>query len=303
MLKNLLPNKIYEALSTINIKDICEIRIRKNSPITINISGTNKYLSNDGLSNCENNAIIASSSLINYIIQQSSNNALYTINDQLINGYISVKGGIRIGIAGEVVTVNNQIKTIKNITSLNIRIPHEVKNCSLNSYLYLVNGNNIFNTLILSPAGAGKTTFLRDFAYQLKLRHKNLNILIVDERNEITGISDGEYSLGAKNIDIYSNCTKSFAFENGIRSMKPDVILTDELNLDKDIDAIENAVTSGVKVIATIHANSIHDLKNKKQFKYILNNKMFNRFVVLSNNFGVGTLEGIFDENFNCVYS
>lgn len=303
MLKNLLPNTIYEAVSKLDINKICEIRLRKNSPITINISGSSKYLSENGITLSEENSLICMPSTINYIITQASNNALYTINDQLINGYISVKGGIRIGVAGEVVYVNNQIKTIKNITSLNIRIPHEVKNCSLNSYLYLVNGNNVHNTLILSPAGAGKTTFLRDFAFQLKLRQKNLNILIVDERNEITGICNGEYNLGARNIDIYSNCTKSFAFENGIRSMKPDIILTDELNLDKDITAIENAITSGVKVIATIHANNIIDLKNKKQFKYLLDNKMFSRFVILSNNCGIGTIEGIYNEHFCCIYS
>ena len=303
MLKHILPQNIYFSLLSVSMKDVSEIRLRKDNPIVVNISGVNKYLSNNGLTQSESSAIICSASTINYILQQASNNALYTINDQLINGFVSVKGGIRIGVAGEVVSVNNQIKTIKNITSLNIRIPHEVKNCSLNSYIYLVNGSTMQNTLILSPAGAGKTTFLRDFAYQLKTHQKNLNILIVDERNEITGICDGEYNLGAKNIDIYSNCSKAFAFENGIRSMRPDVIVTDELNLEKDISAIENAITSGVKVVATIHANNLYDLKNKKQFKYILDNKMFTRFVVLSSNYGVGTLEGIYNENFCCLYS
>ena len=83
-------------------------------------------------------------------------------NDEIINGYISYTGGIRIGVAGEVVTQNNIVKTIKNISSLNIRIPHQIKNCSLNTYSSLVSNNQIKSTLVVSSPGAGKTTYIRE---------------------------------------------------------------------------------------------------------------------------------------------
>ena len=295
-----LPNILKFSLENINENAVNEIRLRVNAPIVINSYGNNKFLTKNGLSNSAINAIICQQSFINEIILNVSNNCLYSINDQLINGFITTAGGIRIGVAGEIVYINNQIKTIKNISSLNIRIPHLIENCSLNAYLYLINCNTIRNTLILSPAGAGKTTFLRDFTQQIVNKMNNLNVLVADERCELCSKCFGENNISNK-IDVYSNCSKKFAFENGIRSMKPDVIITDELNFSTDIEIIENAITCGVNVVASIHAKDIYDLKNKPNFQQILSKKLFNRFVVLSNTNGPGTIEGIFDENLNRV--
>lgn len=297
---NFLPDEINKCIQKLPLDKLYEIRLRLLSPIMVNISGKNYYLTESGFSDESNYTIFGKQSHIEYILQKISNNALYTILDQLINGFVTIDGGIRIGVTGDIVTVNNQIKTIKNITSLNIRIPHEVKNCSLNCYLYLVNGGSIFNTLVVSPAGAGKTTFIRDFASQLIKRDKRKNILIVDERCEITGGTENKFLLGA---DVYLNCKKNYAFENGIRSMKPDIIITDELNPNTDIEAVENAITSGVKVVATMHANNINDLKNKKYFLNILDKKMFDRIVVLSSSNGAGTIEGVYNEELSCIYA
>ena len=301
MVKSLFSGDILHALHKIDISKVNEIRLRLNSPIILNISSKNYYLAANGLTKDISLAIKCKPSTIDYVLSVASNQSLHSVNDQIINGFISVKGGIRIGIAGEVVSVNGLIKTIKNITSLNIRIPHQIKNCSLSAYLYLTNNNIPLNSLILSPAGAGKTTFIRDFAYQLSLKNKNLNILIVDERCEITGIYEGVTNLNAGNVDIICNSRKKFAFENGIRSLKPDVIITDEINLTSDLTAIENAVTSGVKVIATIHAENLQDLKLKTAFGDILSKNLFERFVVLGKSNGVGTIEGVYNQNFDCL--
>jgi len=136
-----------------------------------------------------------------------------------------------------------------------------------------------------------------NFIYQLNLRNNELNLLVVDERSEITTFSED-----LNGVDVYKNCTKTFAFNNGIRSMKPDVIITDEINLDTDIETIENAITSGVKVVATIHASSINDLKNKKAFTNIINKQLFDRYVVLGFSNGVGTIEGVYNQSFRCLY-
>ena len=98
------------------------------------------------------------------------------------------------------------------------------------------------------------------------------------------------------------NCSKKFGFQNGIRSLKPDVIVSDEISLDTDLEIIENALTSGVKVIASIHANNIDDLKNKKSFSNLLIKGLFERFVVLNSSCGPGTLAGIYDGQLRCIY-
>lgn len=303
MIKQLFPLHLYESLEHLNFNYVNEIRLRLNKPIIINVMGRNKYLSKNGLCDGEEQSIICKFDDMKEILKNASDNSLYAINSQIKQGYVTVKGGIRIGICGEVVEENGNINTIKNISSMNVRIPHKVKNCSLNSYLHIVNNDKVKNTLIISPPGAGKTTFVRDLAEQIGSKNSNLNVLIVDERCEITATCDGMQMLDVGNsCDIYTNCTKKFAFENGIRSMKPDVIITDEINLEDDIDAIKQAITSGVKIIATIHANDIYDLKCKPNFENMLKNKTFERFVVLSNKQGPGTLEGIFNENLVCVY-
>ena len=299
MLKDILPNYIYNSLNKLPYKKIQELRLRENNKVVVNVDGENFYLTHEGIDKNINYAIDVEKGLLQNIINRISNNSLYAINDQLVNGYTTIKGGIRLGVCGEIVEVNKEIKTIKNISSINFRFPHFIKNCSLKIYNYLVDNGNIKSTLIISPPGAGKTTLLRDLIYQISNREKLLNILIVDERKEISSVFDGDEIISLKNVDIYSNSSKKFGFNNGIRSMKPDVIFTDEISIDNDLDDLLVALTSGVKIIATIHASSIYDLRKKTSFHTILNNNLFERFVVLSNDYGVGTIDGVFDENLN----
>ncbi len=300
MLDSLLPRTILDAVNKLNVSKLYEIRLRLNAPVMVNAAGEYFYLNIHGVSRDKEGVILCTRSDIEYIMSKASNDSMYTVNDQLVNGYIAYRGGIRIGVAGEFVYVGNQIKTIKNIQSLNIRIPHEVHNCSLHCLRYIQQGRGIYNTLVVSPAGAGKTTFVRDLAKQILNINSKLNILIIDERSEITGISQGIAIFNNPNCDILSNCKKSYAFDNGIRSLRPDVIITDELSI-RDFDSVANALTCGVKVIATIHADSIWDLKNKPDFLDILQKKLFDRYILLSSINRPGEVVGIYDSNLECI--
>ncbi len=301
MLRDVLTDRICSAISKIPYSNLCELRLRLDNPIIVNYSGENYYLTDNSLSKDCSEAIIVNYGTMQSIMQKLVKQSLYSVNDQLIDGYISYDGGIRVGVCGEVVSVDNQIKTIKNISSLNFRFPHICKNCSLKIYEYLFSNGELNNTLIVSPPGCGKTTFLRDIIYQLSSKNNLLNILVVDERQELSAIYNGHDIVNLKNIDVYSNSSKKFAFNNGIRSMAPDVVITDEINIDRDLLDIENAVTCGVKVIATLHGSSIIDLKNKKDFLSILTKKLFNRYIFLSRDNGVGTIDGIFNENLKLI--
>lgn len=301
MLNNYLPEKISKALDYIPYQNICELRIRENSPTIVNVLGENFYLHSTCLSKQKEDCVNVSSGEIQAILNKICNNSMYTINDQLLQGYVTIKGGIRVGVCGEAVEIDDKLKTLKNISSLNFRFPHLLKNCSLKIYPYLVKDGVVKSTLIISPPGAGKTTYLRDLAYQLSTKQELLSILVVDERQEISSVFDGQDVFKIKNIDVYTNSSKEFGFINGIRSMKPDVIITDEINLGRDIEIIENALTCGVKVIATLHAGSIFDLKNKPCFKSIIQKQLFERYVLLSNSDGVGTVEGIYNENLTLI--
>jgi len=299
MLKEYLDLSLYNRIiKTFNFNDINEIRMRVNQKLIITIKNKKFYLKDDN-----GDFIFVSSEMINNFIKRASENSIYAYNDNIIDGFITLKHGIRVGVCGKVVRDGDKIITIKDFQSVNIRIPHFVKNCSIQALDYIVNSDNVNNTLIVSAPGSGKTTFLRDIIYQLNKNNISKNILIADERNEICSInnSDLSFQLGGF-CDVYSNCSKKFAFKNGIRSMRPDIIITDELDLEKDIECLVEAMNSGVSVIATIHALDIEQLKRKPAFEKVLLNKFFNRFIVLKDSEGPGTLTNIYDDKLNCIY-
>lgn len=299
MLENILPTNIYEIISS-NLKysKIYEIRLRVDKPIIINYSSKIYYLSLEGLTNLEDNAIICSKHLIDSIILKASNFSIYSINEDIKKGFITLNNGIRIGLVGEVVTENNFVKTIKDFNALNVRIPHEIKNCSLNVFNYLINNGQVLNTLVISSPCAGKTTFIRDICYQISNKNYPLNILILDERNEISATTKGKPSMDVgKFTDVLVYGNKKLGFENGIRSMSPNLIVTDEIANKEDIDAICYAVNCGINILATTHARDIIDIKEKILFNEVLHKKIFKRFVVLSQKNGAGTIDGVFDEN------
>ncbi len=298
MLNKLFPTDIFEAISSLKIDKLQEIRIRCNKPLVVNYSNSLYFLGYEGLTDLEENAIICNKNLIDSVLLKASNYSIYSVNEDIKRGYISLNNGIRLGICGEVVCEDGHLLTIKNFSSLNLRFPHEVKNCSLNALNYIIENGQVLNTLIISSPGAGKTTFLRDICYQLGSKNYPLNLLLLDERNEISAINKGESLMNVgKFTDIILYGNKKLGFENGIRSMAPDVIITDEISNKEDVDSLILASNSGVNLIASTHAKDINELKEKVLFNDILRKKLFKRYIVLSKKLGSGTLDGVFDEN------
>ena len=293
MLKEILPKYILNALQKFNYDDIQEIRLRNNAPIIILENAQKRILSNNNL------YLKTSKEDLENIVMKSSNFSLYSIQNQLKNGYISLKNGIRIGICGEFSYDNINLKDIQ---SLNIRLPHQVINCSKNIFNKLFIDDKVCNTLILSPPGAGKTTLLRDILYQFNNKSEIFNIVVVDDRNEICALVNGYPSLKTYNYcDIVSHLPKEKGIMFAIKNLNPDIIITDEISSDNDCIAIEKLVNMGVNIITTIHANSLSDLKQKKYLKSIIENKNFERYIIISKVKKVGEIIGIYDSDFNRI--
>ena len=300
MLQNILPEELSNIIKyKISYKELTEIRIRINKPIVIFIKGQPYYISESGLSCNINSAIFASKQLIEDIVYKASDFSIYAVNEQIKNGYLMLENGIRIGLCGNFVIENKEIRTITNWSSLNIRIPHQIKNCSLCAFDDIVNEHGVFNTLVISPPGAGKTTFLRDFLLQLSNRNYCLNVCVIDERGEISGGENSKLDIG-NFCDVVSNCPKNIGILQCIRAMNPNLIVTDEIGEEQDFDCLIDAMNKGVNVIATIHASNIEQLKQKKFF-HKLPADYFQRYILFSNREGPGTFEGVYNNKFSKI--
>lgn len=296
MFKEIFPESLAELIaSRFNICGIYELRIRAEKPIYVNYFG--EYLP---LRDKNQSIVYADKRLIEYIVEHITEKSVYRYNSQIQKGFMTTQDGMRVGLAGEIVeNEDNTVRTIKNLTSMVIRIPHEIKNCASDILPFIVDSAGVKNTLIISPPGCGKTTMIRDISRSLCFVDKIYNVLVVDERYEIAGAENGipRMDIGLT-ADVISGGTKGFSFNSGIRTLKPDVIITDEIGAQSDASAIRQAILSGVKVIATTHAASVQELRKRNIFIEMFHDKVFDRYVVLSDSRGVGTIESILNSNF-----
>lgn len=280
---NIFPEKIRNIINVyIKEKKIEEIRVGIKKPLILML----------------NNKEILSSYIIDnedfkYIIQRISNFSLYAYEEEIREGFITIKGGHRVGLAGECVMENNKIKTIRNISSLNIRISKEIIGASKNIMKFILEDNKVNNTLIISPPKCGKTTLLRDISRNLSNMGKR--VAIIDERSEIAGCYKGipQMDVGIRS-DVLDNCLKSRGIIMAIRSLAPEVIICDEIGSKEDINSLVMAFNSGVSVISTLHGFDIGDLFYRKVFKDILDNKILDLVIVLSNKNKQGEIKGIY---------
>ncbi|MBQ7913555.1 MAG: hypothetical protein IJ308_07450 [Clostridia bacterium] len=274
-----LPQNIKDGLNCLNLMDVYELRLRVNAPIRVNYKGEYQYLGLFGVVGQAKNALKCTSQDIEECVYRAGKYSVYSVEEQIKQGYITAECGERIGLAGEFVFENGKPLALRNYTSLCIRVPHDVKGCGLQIYNKCMCGK-VQNLLLMSPPGLGKTTILRDLGRIIS--EKTLkNVLICDERGEI---SSGE--IGST-CDVMRFADKSTAFEMGVRAMRPEVIITDELSV-KDCFAIARVIDAGINVLASAHFASMQTIA--KEFKGI-----FDRYVLLSNQI-IGKVVGIYNK-------
>ena len=253
-----------------------EIRIRNSKPIILKLNNSEKII----------NYIVQTEDVLK-ILQSICENSIYSYQNQICEGFITIKGGHRIGITGSAVIENNKVKNINYISNLNFRIARQIIGCSNNIIKEIINQeeNTIYNTLIVSSPGAGKTTLLRDIIRNLSngtVEITGKNIGVVDERGEIAAMYKGipQNDLGIR-TDIIENIKKSIGMKMLIRSMAPEIIVADEIGSKEDVQEINYAVCSGIKGIFTAHGNSLEDLKLNPAIAELIEKNIFEKLVFL----------------------
>lgn len=264
-----------------NENNIEEIRIRNEKPLAIKTSKKNISLK-----------YVVSVQDTLQTFQKICENSIYSYKKQICDGYITIKNGHRIGITGNCVIENGQVININYISSLNIRVAREKKGCSDEILKYIIDIENkkIYNTLIVSKPGCGKTTILRDLIRNIsngisKYNIDGKNCSVIDERGEISAMNKGvcQNDVGIL-TDVIENVPKSKGMNMAVRSMAPDVLACDEIGSIDDIKAINYAVCSGVKGIFTAHGENIEELLINYQLTELLQKFIIEKIIFLDSN-------------------
>ncbi|MEI3435510.1 MAG: stage III sporulation protein AA [Clostridia bacterium] len=278
------PNKIYQIFSNLLQEnpqiatELQEIRIRVDKPIILKLREKDIILQYNILQ-----------TEILQIVERLCENSIYAYKNQICEGFITIKGGHRVGLTGSCVIENGKITNIKYISSLNIRIAREVKNCSTRILREIIDIENktIYNSIIVAPPGRGKTTILRDIIRRLSDGIEEINFRgktcgVVDERGEIAAMYKGtpQNDVGIR-TDIIENVSKNKGIHMLIRTMAPEIIACDEIGSKEDVEAIHYALYSGVKGIFTMHGKNVEDIKNNKQIYELIENREIQKIIFL----------------------
>lgn len=273
-IKEALENNISE--EEVNI--IEEIRIRINLPIIVKLAEKEKIIDYK-----------VSTEDINYIFQKICENSIYAYQNQIANGFVTIKGGNRVGIVGTAVVQNGKVTNLNYVSGLNFRIAQEIIGCSNKIMSNIIRGETIYNTLIIAMPGMGKTTLLRDIIRNLSngftdgnTKIKGQNISVIDERGEISATYRGgsQNDLGIR-TDVLNDIPKAIGMKMAIRSMAPQIIAADEIGSVDDVNAIQYAICCGIKGIFTAHGNGVEDVKKNTELKSLIDNKIFEKFIII----------------------
>ena len=295
-----LKKYLERAASTTGLQ---EIRIRAGQPVFLIIDGAEWVLGEQGLlsGSGAKTAPRAEKRILKELLEIFARHSLYAYEDEIRQGFLTIEGGHRVGLCGKTVLEGDKVRTIKEISSLNIRITHEKKGCADAVFPYLFVNGGLVNTLLVSPPGAGKTTMLRDMIRQVSdgSRHEpGRSVAVVDERSELAAcfLGQPQCDLGMR-TDVLDGCPKAVGMMMAIRSMAPYAVAVDEIGTKEDLEALRQASNCGCRILATVHGSSVFDLTNKPVISEMVMEKVFGRYVVLGKSPHPGTAIGIYDEN------
>lgn len=275
-LAEIFPERLRKILEGMKVPtgDLQEVRIRAGRPVVAR-SGEREWISGQ----------IMTETQVGEVLSYLGSYSIYAYEDEIRRGFLSLPGGHRVGLAGKVIMEEGRVKTISEVSSLNIRFAHEIKGCADELLPRLWTSGRLCHTLLASSPGKGKTTLLRDCIRQISngtAGHRGMTVGVVDERSEIAGSFRGKpgNDVGLR-TDVLDGCPKSEGMMMLIRSMAPEVVAVDEIGSEKDLEALKHVLHCGCILLATVHGDSMEELLKSPVMRQVVEDSMFERYVFL----------------------
>lgn len=286
-----LPEKMGKSVDKTGLwNSLEEIRIRLHQPVQLVAHQTETFL----------NEFPITKEIMQVTFQKLSRYSVYACKEEIQEGFITLPGGHRAGLCGKMYYDAEGYRQIGDITSVNIRIAHEKPGCCRAFFHKLTDQDSFLDTLIVSPPGYGKTTYLRDLVLHISEGYKDFpgkNISVVDERGEIgNDTMEGQgFHLG-KRTDVLDRCPKAEGLLMMLRTMGPSVLAADEIGSDKDIEALRIIRNSGCVLLMTAHGKSREELLRRPVLGEYLMSQPFRRYVVIKKQGGGERMVHVYDE-------
>ncbi len=291
---NILPAEIQHELSDLSIEGkLEEIRMRAGRHCEYVTEG-NIYASS---------IVLRTNEIITQTLKKGCGFSLYAYEKQLLNGYLTLRGGHRVGVTGRAIYNNGTFAKLSDFSSLNIRFARAISGVETNVFPFLFSNGAFMSTLIISPPGVGKTTLLRALTKALsngsKTQH-SYKVGMIDERGELASCVNGvpQMDVGER-TDVFDGIEKSLGINMLIRSMSPEIIVTDEIGSSADAEALMKACLCGIKILASCHAGTLKELKNKESLQKLFAAGVFKRYIFISRHNNNIYADGIYNESFD----
>lgn len=298
-LLSMLPKEIAAPVRGCGVpwEKLQEIRLRAGRGLCIRTGEKEQMLGRTGeFVTRETQAYPVTEALLKTTVELLTGYSLYAFEEEIRQGFFTVAGGHRVGVAGHAVFENNVVTRLGKISYINLRIAHEIKGCAKELFDVLYGDGRLYHTLLFSPPGCGKTTYLRDLIRFLS--EQGVTVGVADERLELGAVKNGQaqFDLGV-HTDVLDGCPKAAAMQMLLRSMNPRVLAADELGAPEDVTAVRMAAGSGCTVLASAHAEELSEIRENPLLGILWEERRFSRYVRLEKRregFGGFT---VFDKN------
>lgn len=252
-----------------------ELRLRAGRSMTVLVDGAEQPVAGAGPVTEED---------LRTVLELASHASAHTVLERVRRGFVTIRGGHRIGLCGTAVMERGEVVNLRRLSSLAIRVAREVPGAAEGAFPGVLSGGRAASTLILAPPGAGKTTLLRDLIRALSQGEHAppMRVGVADERGELAAVREGvpELELGP-HTDVMDGCPKGPGLEMLLRGMNPQVLAVDEITAPGDVEAMLQAAGCGVALLATAHGNSVKDLSLRPLYRALMKENIFQRLVTI----------------------